>query len=89
MWPIREFSDSIVSIKHLETSEDIRSTNKYIEIDNVRIIPEKITFNDVFNGTKYNKDIVIQNFGNNMAYVTVFSPTSIVSKKFKKKMSMG
>lgn len=78
-------SESIISIQHIANSGKIVTTKEdsYIEINKVRISPAKIVFEDAFVGRKYCKEIVIQNYGNHMAYVTLFIPTSIVSIHLK------
>lgn len=58
---------------------DSSAEQQYLEINNVRITPRKLIFEDAFPGRAYKKEIVIQNLGSRIAIITLFTPTSMVT----------
>lgn len=73
-------TSSLSYLEHAITEEMGRGT--FMDVYQVRITPEKIVFEDAFAGRKYRKKMVIQNFSNHVAYISIFSPTSLVRNYF-------
>lgn len=54
-------------------------TKDFMTVDNVRIYPASVIFNDAYDGKRFEKKIKIINSGRNVAFVRVLDPTAKVN----------
>lgn len=55
------------------------TNTNHIDIYNVRISPQKITFTGAFDGKKFIEQVTVQNLGNKKVVIRFGTPTSFVS----------
>lgn len=69
-------TESILFTKYKRYSVE---TKDFMTVDNVRIYPASVIFNDAYDGKRFEKKIKIINSGKNVAFVRVLDPTAKVN----------
>lgn len=57
---------------------NIINKEKYLTVDDVRIYPESMVFNEAYDGKRFQGKLKIINSGKNVAFVRVLTPTAKV-----------